>query len=62
MEFIITLEEGVQISFLKDDFGEQLTIYKGYEAESKFSYLKMELSTGLVSEFVVDCELSFVDV
>lgn len=56
------MEDGFQISFLKDDFGEQLTIYKGYETESKFSYLKRELSTGLVSEFVADCELSFVDV
>lgn len=52
----------MKISFLKDDFGEQISIYKGFDAKSKFGFLKEELSNGLVEEFETDCELAFVHV
>lgn len=56
------MEDGYQISFLKDDYGEQISIYKGCDAKSKFGFLKGELSNDLVEEFETDCELTFVEV
>lgn len=37
---IFTLEDDYQFAFEKDDFGESITIYRGYNLFEKFKYLK----------------------
>lgn len=56
---IFTLDDGYEYSFEKDDFGENISIERGYNLSDKFTRLKDELLDSFDSDLNPQVELYF---
>ena len=56
---IFTLDDGYEYSFEKDDFGENISIERGYNLSDKFTRLKDELLDSYDSDLNPQIELYF---
>ncbi len=58
---IFTLEDEYQLAFEKDDFGEQISIYRGYNLKDRFKNIPNDFIEGIDKNYNVECELEFID-
>ena len=58
---IFTLEDDYQLAFEKDDFGEQISIYRGYNLEEKFKYIPKNFIQTIDENYNAKCEIEFTD-
>lgn len=58
---IFTLEDDYQLAFEKDDFGEQISIYRGYNLKDKFKYIPSNFIENINENYNANCELEFID-
>ena len=59
---IICLKDGYEFAFEKDDFGENISIYRGYNLKEKFENIPNELASSFIKDFDATCSLEFVEV
>ncbi len=60
---IFTLENNYELAFEKDDFGENITIYRGYNLKKKFLSIPNYIIEGFdVPETDISCELEYIEI
>lgn len=59
---IFSLDNDYQLAFEKDDFGENISIYKGYKLEDKFADIPNMIKNLYSDQVFVDCKLEFVEI
>lgn len=59
---IFSLDNDYQLAFEKDDFGENISIYKGYNLEDKFADIPNMIKNLYSEQVFVDCKLEFVEI
>lgn len=56
---IFTFTDGYQFAFEKDDFGENISIYRGYNLEEKFRNIPIEFTENIIESYNGECLLEF---
>ncbi len=60
---IFTLENNYELSFEKDDFGENITIYRGYNLKKKFQSIPNYIIEGFdVPKTDISCTLEYIEI
>lgn len=59
---IFTLEDDYQLAFEKDDFGENISIYRGYNLEEKFKNIPNEFKESIIETYNAECILEFENI
>ena len=59
---IFNLEDDYQIAFEKDDFGENITIYRGYNLQDKFKSIPNDITSTIIDEYEATCYLEYTPI
>ena len=59
---IFNLDDGYQIAFEKDDFGENITIYRGYNLQDKFKNIPNDITSTIIDEYEATCYLEYTPI
>ena len=59
---IFNLEDDYQIAFEKDDFGENITIYRGYNLQDKFKSIPNDITSTIIDEYEATCYLEYTSI
>jgi hypothetical protein len=59
---IFTFEDNYQLSLEKDDCGENIFIYRGYDARKEFDNLKAYLTEEYDENFEMSCKITFEEI
>ena len=59
---IFNLEDDYQIAFEKDDFGENITIYRGYNLQDKFKNIPNDITSTIIDEYEATCYLEYTSI
>ena len=56
---IFTFDDNYQLAFEKDDLGENISIYRGYNLKDKFSYLEKYLTEEYDDDLIMSASIEF---
>lgn len=59
---IFNLSNNYQIAFEKDDFGENISIYRGYDLKEKFKGIPQDIISTIIDEYEATCEIDYVSI
>ena len=59
---IFNLEDDYQIAFEKDDFGENITIYRGYNLQDKLKNTPNDITSTIIDEYEATCYLEYTSI
>ena len=59
---IFNLQDDYQIAFEKDDFGENITIYRGYNLQDKFKSIPNDITSTIINEYNASCDIEFLKI
>ncbi len=59
---IFNLQDDYQIAFEKDDFGENITIYRGYNLQEKFKNIPNDITSTIIDDYSASCDIELLSI